>query len=235
MLKKSPAALAVVAVLLVAGCSSTPSKPAGSPTTANATPALPPAAAPETPAPAVERTVYIKPAAPVAEPKVETQAVASSLLSVYLGVTTEPQSGFAKQVLDATAADLRERGFDVRGSSTYSAKSQQNTNFAPLLAQAAALNEGTAIAPKQRAATYLHVNSPRLVLIASLNSAPDKNLFGKPVQHVSIAGFLCETSTGEVVWSGHASLNDAAPDAELAQKLAASLLRSAPKRSTTSD
>jgi hypothetical protein len=228
---KFPAAL-VAAVLLVAGCSSTPSKPAAAPATAMA-PIPSPSAAGKTSA-AVDPAANAKPTEPA--PMAPPAAIArSSLLSIYLGVGAEPNSGFAKQVLDATAADLRERGFDVRGSSTYPAPAQQGTNFAPLLDQATALNHGTTIATTQRAATYLHVNSPRLVLIASLESATEKNLFGKPVQRVSVAAFLCETSTGEVVWSGRTSLNDAAPDVELAQKLATALLRSAPKRSATSD
>jgi hypothetical protein len=154
-------------------------------------------------------------------------------LHVYVDCALPTESSEHNRALSASLAltlrgQLRQHGFDVRGAE--STLRDGNTPSAPgetisqLMALAQAIAMGSPAPTSSRAATYLHPNSPRLLLIVCLTPA-DKIASRRP-EELILGGFLVDSATGVVRWSGRASAHTTGDDQGLrllADKLGHSL------------
>lgn len=150
-------------------------------------------------------------------------------VSVYLETGADARPGLGAELAGAAQDELRRRGYEIRGVHFFPAGTPADDTVALLFAPARALAGGTAPDDTLRAATYLHTNSPRLVFVASLQLAAAPAKSGPPGPAVTLSAFLCNTATGSVVWSGSATTAGDTLDAARAPKLAADLLRTAPR------
>lgn len=160
--------------------------------------------------------------APVSAPRPLRKVV-----TAYLEISDDLRVRFGEDVSLALQETLRRHGFEVRGSILANADSPASATVAPLFERARTFGDGAVLGTTIRAATYLHANSPRLVLVTSLRRTPVAAKAGQPPQ-LALVGFLCDTQSGDVVWRGRQDAAGETLDSAHAQRLVEDFLRSVP-------
>lgn len=120
---------------------------------------------------------------------------------------------------------LRTRGYDVRGAGlTDRAEPAAAATVAAVTRLGSLAREIAAGSPPPASArytTYLHPNAPRLLLFVAANTGSARHSHRKP--ELQLGGFLADSSTGEVLWSGRTTARADGNDQAL-RRLAAKLL-----------
>lgn len=149
------------------------------------------------------------------------------VVTAYLETGDDLRTRFGEDVSLALQETLRRHGFEVRGSILASADLPASPTVAPLFERARSFGDGSVLGTTVRAATYLHANSPRLVLITTLRRAAVAPKSGQPAR-LLLVGFLCDTQSGDVVWHGRHEAAGETLDSAQAQRLVEDFLRSVP-------
>lgn len=154
------------------------------------------------------------------------------LLHVYVDCALPAETNEHNRALAETLAltlrdQLRQHGFDVRGAESAlragNAPAAAGEPVAQLGTLAQSITTGSPAPATSRAATYLHPNSPRLLLFVALVPAGDNATRHPP--ELILGGLLVDSATGEVRWSGRTSAHPASGDQGL-RLLADKLVRS---------
>jgi hypothetical protein len=131
----------------------------------------------------------------------------------------------AAAVVVSLREQMRQRGYDVRGSEYTLPGGEQGTAPGEL---ARAVAAGRTPPAFTRAVTYLHPNAPRLVLFVHLQETPVARDNAAPSrQSIVLGAFIADSADGAILWSNRVSSSPPATDSQLRQ-LAAQLLKTLP-------
>jgi hypothetical protein len=155
-----------------------------------------------------------RPPPPSAE--ISSPSAPHRLLHVYAdsalpAETTERNRALAETIALTLRDQLRQRGFDVRGAESAIRDGTGPAASVEVVAQLGVLARNITVgnpAPAtSRVATYLHPNSPRLLLFVALTPIGTNRSQRTP--ELGLGGFLADSATGEILWSGRTSARTA--------------------------
>lgn len=165
--------------------------------------------------------------------KLAERATRTRLLQIYVEAVVHPQQATATpDVLHANAVavslsdQMRQRGYDVRGSEPSMPANGAGTQPGEL---AHAIATGVTPPPFARAVTYLHPNAPRLMLFVRVEENPataSGTNAERPV--IALGAFIADSSDGAILWANRVTANPPATDTQLRQ-LATQLLKTLPQ------
>lgn len=154
------------------------------------------------------------------------------LVQIYVDASTDSAKAphaadlaHAAAVVVSLREQMRQRGYDVRGSESTLPGGEGVTAPGEL---ARAVAAGRTPPAFTRAVTYLHPNAPRLVLFVHLQETPVARDNAAPSrQSIVLGAFIADSADGAILWSNRVSSSPPATDSQLRQ-LAAQLLKTLP-------
>lgn len=169
--------------------------------------------------------------ASTATPLLATHAARSRLVHIYVdaGAAAAP-SAFATDLTHADTValalrdQLRQRGYDVRGTDSALPRNEAGTAPGEIARHVAA---GRPPPETSRAATYLHPNAPQLLLFVHLQEDPIIGDKSGDASAVVLGAFIADSADGAVLWSNRVSAPTPATDTQL-RLLATRLIKNLP-------
>ena len=166
----------------------------------------------------------------IAAPLLAEHAARSRLLHIYVdadNVAAAPVSAdltHASTVAVSLRDQMRQRGYDVRGTESALPKGEAGATPGAL---ARAVAAGQPPPASSRSITYLHPNAPQLLLFVHLQESPAAATQADSKPSVILGAFIADSADGTILWSNRVTARPPATDSQL-RLLAVQLLKTLP-------